>query len=434
VGGVPAAWKLKRGSALDIGSYDLVVDLTGNRGMFLSRTEIRFGCRRPGTTGYADLHADSIRRAVLNGAELDLTAACRPGSLELPRLAAENTLIVEAEFGFVSAGAGLHRVTGPDGGACVYSKAYPGGAPRIYCCFDQPELRAPFTVAVIAPAGWSCMGNGPVVSRPAGGDPGPWKFAATPPIAPYLSSFCAGPFAGAAFTCESGLKVPVPVTVSALSSAAAALAGVVSPELFQQPLAYYERSLATPYPYGKCDAVFVPGYPGLAFGAPGLVTVKEQALTQPPAGEPGLYLATVIAHELAHAWLGGLIQFQPPGAGWLEEAITTYVSRTALEETRPGATPWAAPVSRVLPDHAYVSGAEKIRQLENLIGRQAILAGLRDLLHRHAHGGVTTDGLVHYWSIAGRRDLRQWAAETLMPATANDPPGAAPLPGPPGPR
>jgi aminopeptidase N len=212
----------------------------------------------------------------------------------------------------------------------------------------------------------------------------------------------------------------VPVTVNALPTAAA-VAAVVSPELFQLPLEYYQRSLATPYPYGKCDVVFVPGYPGLAFGAPGLVTVKEQVLTESPgAPEPGLYLATVIAHELAHAWLGGLIQFQPPGAGRLEEAITTYVSRTALEQTRPGATPWAAPVSQVLPDHAYASDAAKIRQLENLTGRQTILAGLGDLLQRHAHGCVTKDHLVHYWSRAGRRDLRQWADEALIFTARNE--------------
>ena len=34
---------------------------------------------------------------------------------------------------------------------------------------------------------------------------GRWEFAATHPIAPYLSSFCAGPFSGPAFTWEAGL-------------------------------------------------------------------------------------------------------------------------------------------------------------------------------------------------------------------------------------
>jgi aminopeptidase N len=322
---------------------------------------------------------------------------------------------VEAEFGYVSAGAGLHRVTGPGGHTCVYSKAYPGGAPRIYCCFDQPDLRAPFTAAVKAPAGWSCLANGPLVSRPADGKAGVWRFAATQPIMPYLSSFCAGPFSGPAFTWERDRHRPVPVSANALAPATALLDAAISPELFGGPLAYYERSLGAPYPYGKCDVVFVPGYPGLAFGAPGLMTVKEQVVTDPPKRRPGLYLAIVIAHELAHAWFGGLTEFQPPSAGWLEEAIATYISRTVTEETHPRATPWAASVSEVLPDHAYAPDAATIRRLEGLIGRQAVLAGLRDLLHRHPHSFATQDDLVRCWSRAAGRDLREWAAETLVP-------------------
>jgi aminopeptidase N len=407
-----------RSSLLEVESYDLAVDLTCGTERFSSRAEVRFRCRQPGSATFADIEAAGVTRAVLNGVGLD-TRAYRPGRLELPQLAAENTLIVEAEFCYAATGAGLHRLTGPDGFECTYSKAYPGGAQRIYCCFDQPDLRAPFTVSVHAPAGWSCVANGPVLSRPADGE-GVWKFTATSPISPYLSSFCAGPFSGPAFLCEDGGQ-RVPVTANALPAAAAALEAAALPELFRQPLGYYQQSLGVPYPYGKCDLVFVPGYPGLAFGAPGLVTIKEQVLTEPPPGDPVLYRAIVIAHELAHAWFGGLIQLQPHADGWLEEAITTYISRTALEETRPVATPWAEPVSATLPDHAYASDAETIRQLENLIGRRAVLAGLGRLLRRHAHGHATKDDLVQDWSLAARRDLRQYGADTLRPtAKASD--------------
>jgi aminopeptidase N len=253
------------------------------------------------------------------------------------------------------------------------------------------------------------------VSRPGEGSVGLWKFAATHPIAPYLSSFCAGRFSGPDFTWEDERHCQVPVTANALPPATAALEAVASPELFQQPLAYYERNLGTPYPYGKCDFVFVPGYPGLAFGAPGLVTIKEQVLTEPPKGKHELYLATVIAHELAHAWFGGLIAFPTPGEGWLEEAITTYISRGALEEASPGAALWEPAASQGLPDRVYASNAAAIRQLEQLISRPAVLTGLRGLLRRHAHGHASKDDLVQCWSRAAECDLREWAAEALIP-------------------
>lgn len=122
----PTAQEHERSSILDIVSYDLVVDLTGGAATFSSRTEIRFRCKRPGSTSFADLQAARVRRAVLNGANVEIGRTFHPGRLELPRLANENILVVDAEFSYTSAEAGLHHVTGPEGSTCVYSKAYPG--------------------------------------------------------------------------------------------------------------------------------------------------------------------------------------------------------------------------------------------------------------------------------------------------------------------
>lgn len=414
MGSLPPSQELERGS-IDRVAYDLLLDLAGDdESTFFSRAEIRFRCQRPGSSAFADLRAVGVQRAELNGETLNLTTY-RSGRLELPHLSAENTLIVEAEFGYDSARVGLHRHGETGGGGCVYSKAYPGGAPYIYCCFDEAGLRAPFTVSINAPAGWSCVANGPVVSRPPNGAAGRWKFATTHPIAPYLSSFCAGPFSGPARGWEREQHNAVPVTASALPSSVPALEAAVNLDMFRQPLSYYQRSLGVPYPYGKCDVVFVPAYRGLAFGAPGLITVKEQVVTEPPKGKHELYLATVIAHELAHAWFGGLIAFLPPEDGWIEETVTSYISRGALEEGFPGAVLWDEAASQTLPDHAYAPDAGKIRQLETLIGRQAVISGLSELLRRHAHGCASKDDLIQCWSRAADLDLRPWAAETLTP-------------------
>lgn len=415
----PTAQEHERSSILDIVSYDLAVDLTGGAATFSSRTEIRFRCTQAGSTSFADLQAAQVQRATLNGADLDIGRTYHPGRLDLPQLAAENTLVVEAEFSYTSAETGLHRVTGPDGSTCVYSKAYPGGAPRIFCCFDQADLRAPFTVAVNAPAGWSCLANGSVISRPGDGDSGWWKFATTHPIAPLVASVGAGLFSGPAFSCLRHPYLPLPVTINALPSAAALLESTVSPELIRRPLAYYEHGLGAAYPYGKCDFVFVPAFPKRGFGAPGLVTIRDNVLAENQADETGLHLALVIAHELAHQWFGGIIDLCRREDSWLIEPLTTYISRTALGEIHPGTTPWAPAVSQALPDHAYAPNAGTIRQLEELIGRQALLDGLRELFRRHAHGCATKDDLVRYWSRTSGSNLRSWAADTLRPNTTD---------------
>lgn len=71
----------------------MFLDLTaGPAGPVRSRTEIRFGCREPGATTFADLTA-AVTSAVLNGRAAGPAA---DGRLGLPGLAAENVLVVEA--------------------------------------------------------------------------------------------------------------------------------------------------------------------------------------------------------------------------------------------------------------------------------------------------------------------------------------------------
>lgn len=403
---------------LQIASYDLAIDLTGGPGTFWSRTEVHFACE-PGMSAAADVLARNIGHAALNGADLQ-GAAATDGGLQLDTVVGDNTLIVEAEFAYARpGGVGLIRETGSEGCACVYSKANRGGAPRIFCCFDQPDLRAPFTLSVRAPIEWPCLANAPVAARNCGKTTALWTFATTRPIAPYVFSMCAGLSAGPRYACRHRDGSPLAVTAHALPPAVGLLDAALSAELFQQPLQYYEHTLGARYPDDKYDVAFLPQYgPGLAFGAPGLLTTRDEVVNL--TDKPEAYLAIVIAHELAHAWFGGLIEFQPPENEWLQEAITTYVSRSALEAHHPHINPWSAEASQTLPDHAYAKNAAPLKRLETLIGRQAVMHGIGELLRHHANRAVTKDDLAHSWFLASGQDLREWTANQLIPAPPDE--------------
>jgi len=401
-----------RSTLLDVTSYQLTLDLTHGAERFSTRTEVSFRCGQPGATAYADLYARIIRRATLNGADLGVAGMACDGRLDLPRLAGTNVLMVEAEFDYAADAAGLHYVTGPDAGcAFVYSTGSATGAARMYCCLDEPGLRAPFTVSVQAPARWSCLGNAPVLGRPADGEAGLWRFAPTPAIPPWLASFCAGCWSGSALSCERDQGDPLPVTVQVAGSAGARLDHGYLAELLQRPLRYYERSLGVRYPYGTCDLVFGPLSPALAYSASGLIIVQDQVLAEEP---DALFMPMVLAHELAHAWFGGLVTLHRADA-WLDEALTTYISRAAVAHTVPGAAPWDAAVAAARPDASYARNAAAVRHLDDVIGPQAVLAGLGAWLRRHAHGEATKDDLVRCWSQASDQDLRGWALATLRP-------------------
>ena len=153
VAGVTAGEARERAGLLDVASYDVLLDLTGD--VVRSRTAIRFACREPGATTFADLAMPTVGRAVCNGRDLDPGGAGTGGRLRLTGLAADNVLEVEAESGHSGTGPGLSWFTDPaDGSRYVLATCYPTQAPAVFCCFDQPDLRADLTLAVVArPAG-----------------------------------------------------------------------------------------------------------------------------------------------------------------------------------------------------------------------------------------------------------------------------------------
>jgi aminopeptidase N len=244
---------------------------------------------------------------------------------------------------------------------------------------------------------------------------------ATEPIAPGISSICAGPYSGISLSCEREQGDPLPVRVLASKSTARQLPqpGWMQQSV-QRPLQYYERNLGVRFPYPKCDVLFVPGFPGLAFSAPGLIAVREEALEREQSSGSSLWLPLVVAHELSHAWIGGLVNICHADQieMWLIEALATYVSRTALAEMTTdalgGTALWAEPAAASLPDHAYAGNVAIIKELELRIGREAVLAGLGSFLRRHAHGQATKDDLVECWSEGTGQDLREWSAARMQ--------------------
>lgn len=96
----------RRTALLQVESYQIVLDLSTSTGTgaVRSRTEVRFSCREPGATTFADIDALAVHEAVLNGAPAD-PAAITDGRLPLTGLAAANTLTVDATVAMTTSAA-----------------------------------------------------------------------------------------------------------------------------------------------------------------------------------------------------------------------------------------------------------------------------------------------------------------------------------------
>ena len=431
-----------RAALLDVESYEVFLDLADEGGPVRSRTEVRFRCREPGATTFADLRASAVHRVTCNGADLDPRVAVSGGRLNLPGLAGRNSLTVDAEFGCSPGGPGLSRFADPaDGAAYLLGYCYPASAAEVFCCFDQPDLRADLTLAVSAPGGWDCAANGAVTRRPADGAAGLWRFAPVPAMKPFELAVCAGPYRTVAEVAYEGAAGTTAMSVRCRP----ALAG--SPGLqrvggaVRQALSWYERALGVPCPYPKYDIAFVPDLGPTAVSLPGTMLVSEALLQR--MSDPGDdFGPLVLAHEVAHLWFGCLVEGRWWDDLWLAEALATYLSYTAWEEALGTDSPWRAfcmreqaaayradslpsaqPVSSPVPDAAsalarppaitYNKGASAVRQLAALIGDDALRGGLSDYLTSYGGSATTLGDLVACWSKASGRDLGEWAEQWL---------------------
>jgi aminopeptidase N len=430
-----------RAALLAIESYEIFLDLTGSPGSVRSRTEVRFVCRKPGASSFADLTAPVVHALTLNGTPLDRATVIQYGRVLLAGLRASNTLVADAEFPYSQDANGIGQFTDPaDGAVYVMANCFPVYAPRIFCCFDQPDLRAGFSLSVLAPAGWDCVANGAVRSRPAAGAAGLWRFVTVPAMKPYELALCAGPYVTAALPGRADGSVSLTVRSRRSLADSEGLERVA--EIVRIVIDFYGRHLGVPCPYPKVDITFPPDLGPNAMQLPGAMFVSETLLER--VAKPDDELVTMIlAHEVAHLWFGCLVEGRWWDDLWLAEAMATYVSYVACEQAlgRPGA--WAefamsiqpaayradsvpsaeavaAPVASAADAMSrpmaiiYGKGASVIRQLAAFIGADALRSGMSDYLIIHAWSATTLTDLVRCWSRASGRDLTQWAAEWLQ--------------------
>jgi len=394
---------IERATLLDVGSCDVTLDLTSTPAR--SRTELRFGCRRPGAATFADLTGGFVT-GTLNGAPV---GPPEDGRLALPDLAADNVLIVDAEV--------ADRVLSRHPEHLLIS-SYPAGAADLFACFDQPDIGATTTLTLTAPADWDCIANGPVAERAYG----TWRFAPVRSMVPFEFAVCAGPFSGN----NAGLWYR-----RGLAGSAGALGAF--DKTAREALRYYEDRLGVRCPYPKYDIVFHPELSALAISVPGLMVVNESLIER--MSDPDDDFAVFVArHEVAHQWFGCLVGMRWFDDLWLDEAMATFVSypadtdwlsfsyrdkeRSYHADEMPGSVPVSSPVETKAqsldrpPAITYIKGAAAVRQLAALIGEDAVYRGLNDYLTRFTVSAGLED-LTGCWSRASGRDLSGWADEWL---------------------
>lgn len=402
--------------------YRLEVDLCSESGTAVTKSQVEF--RAESESVEAQLDVVSVRRLVLNGRELP-AVHWENGRILLDDLRPVNLLAVEAEVEYSKDGRGLVQHVDSDGDRYVHTNLHEQDAARVLPCFDGAQ-RAPFEIAIVAPAGWVCVAGGRLVDRLRDGHAGRWAFAPTASNRGLV--LAAGPWA-TALVPDIGRRTGG--VLYARRPLAADLAETPVGRLVAQCSAQHADALGVPDPFPQQPIVFVPEYAQLGGGG-AVLMLHESVLAASLDPDELRYVLWISAHEAAHSWFGFLTSSAPEEA-WLMEGLATFIGHRAMESLAPERHPWpsfhlleeapahlsdsapdAAPVVAATdPPLVYSKPAALLRHLRCLVDEQAILNGLRRWLDRHQFAESTTDELVKALSEAAETDLEPWADDWL---------------------
>jgi puromycin-sensitive aminopeptidase len=313
------------------------------------------------------------------------------------------------------------RFTDPDGNERTLATTHfeSTDARRAFPCFDEPDLKAVFSIVLDIDERLFAVSNGAEISStPSAEGRRRVEFEDTVKMSTYLVCFVVGPLEASAPVYASGIPIRVVTPVGSIHLSAFAL------DVAAHSLTWYSEYFGLAYPGSKLDLVDIPDFAQGAMENLGCVTFRETDLLcdleTTSIGEM-TRIAEVIEHEIAHMWFGDLVTMKWWNGIWLNEAFATFMSICCLDDYRPEWQRWVSfgrekdaalaidalhstrPIEFPVraPDEAeamfdaltYLKGGNVLRMLEQYLGTERFREGVRRYLAAHQFGNTDTTDL-----------------------------------------
>lgn len=322
----------------------------------------------------------------------------------------------EVHIRFVAGNQSLNRNE-----AFLYTLLVPDRARTLFPCFEQPNLKASFTLQLDIPQAWQAVSN-TYITREETTDSGKTVcFAPTEPLSTYLFSFVAGDLQRQTYThgertIAAYYRETDPKKLAQLET------------IFKQVIAsleWLEAYTAIPYPFAKYDFIILPGfqYGGMEHTGATLYNDTQLFLSEHPTPDEELRRTQLIAHETAHMWFGDLVTMDWFDDVWTKEVFAnyfaaciteplfpdinhrlnrmkTYTAAALSEDRTPGSTAIRQPLdnlqyagliySQIVYNKAPVMMAKLVEQM----GEEAFRTGIQKYLKTYAYANATWDDLI----------------------------------------
>lgn len=352
-----------------------------------------------------------------------------------------NTVLVEFKTPYATTGNGLHKFIDPDDKETyIYSQFEAFHANKMFPCFDQPDLKANFTLHVTAPKPWKIISTTLPVTQPIPNniDENSHQFPESKRISTYVFSLHAGPYQVWEDKYES-----IPLRLFVRKS----LAKYVDPKdwftFTKEGFAFFNSYFGIPYPFEKYDQLIVPEFNFGAMENVAAVTFSERFVSRAPMTRGQREnLSDVILHEMAHMWFGNLVTMKWWNGLWLNESFATYMASLAQSKNSEFQETWITffekmkqwayeedsfstnhPVEAKVYDTeeaftqfdgiTYGKGASVLKQLVFFIGEESFQRGVQNYLRKYSYSNSTLSDFLKELEFASGFSMKKWSKDWL---------------------